>query len=69
DCTHTSEKGCAVISSLKSGEIDESSYENYIKMGREKDHYESTIAERRKKDKSFGKMVNRAVKNKNQNKY
>jgi len=69
DCTHTSEKGCAVISSLKSGEIDESSYENYMKMGREKDHYESTIAERRKKDKSFGKMVNRAVKNKNQNKY
>ena len=69
DCTHTSEKGCAVISALESGEIDKSSYENYMKMGREKDYYEATIAERRKKDKSFGKMVNKAIKNKNQNKY
>ena len=69
DCTHTTEVGCAVISALESGEIDKSSYENYLKMEREKDHYESTIAERRKKDKSFGKMVNKAVKNKNKNKY
>lgn len=69
DCTHTSEKGCAVISALESGEIDKSSYENYLKMEREKDHYESTIAERRKKDKSFGKMVNKAIKNKNQSKH
>ena len=69
DCTHTSEKGCAIISALDSGEIGRSSYENYLKMQREKDHYESTIAERRKKDKSFGKMVNKAIKNKNQSKY
>ena len=69
DCTHTTEIGCAVISSLESGEIDRSSYENYLRMGRENEHYESTVAERRKKDKSFGKMVNKAIKYKNKNKH
>jgi len=68
DCTHMTEMDCAVISALKSGEIDKSSYENYLKMGREKEHYESTIVEKRKKDKNFAKMVNKAIKNKNQNK-
>ena len=65
DCTHTNEKGCAVSLAIESGEIDKSSYENYLKMEREKDHYEATIAERRKKDKSFAKMVNQVVRNKN----
>jgi len=57
DCTHTSETGCAVLSAVDNGEIDEISYENYLKMEREKEHFESTIAERRQKDKDFGKMV------------
>jgi len=57
DCTHTSETGCAVLSAVKDGDIDGNSYENYLKMEREKEHYESTVAERRKKDKDFGKMV------------
>ncbi len=57
DCTHTGESGCAVLSALAEGEIDEASYENYLKMEREKSHFESTVAERRKRDKEFGKMV------------
>lgn len=57
NCTHTTEIDCAVIAALDRGEIDERSYENYLKMEREKEHFESTIAERRKKDKDFGKMV------------
>jgi len=57
NCTHTTEIDCEVIAALDRGEIDESSYENYLKMDREKEHFESTIAERRKKDKDFGKMV------------
>ena len=69
DCSHTTEIDCAVKSALESGKIDKSSYENYLKMEREKDHYESTVAERRKKDKDFGKMVKNYIKNKNQNKY
>lgn len=69
DCTHTSEKGCAVRSAVKVGDVDELSYENYLKMEREKVHFESTVAERRKKEKRFVKMVKKIITEKNQNKY
>ena len=65
DCTHTTEIGCAVIAAVENEEIDKSSYENYLKMEREKEHYESTVAEKRKKDKDFGKMVKTFKKIKN----
>jgi ribosome biogenesis GTPase len=58
DCTHTTEIDCAVIAAVESGEIDRLSYENYLKMEREKEHFESSVAEKRKKDKDFGKMIN-----------
>lgn len=57
DCTHTNEIGCAVIKAVEKGEIDKKSYENYLKMEREKEYFESTVEERRKKDRKFGKMV------------
>lgn len=57
DCTHTSETGCSVIEAVEKGEIDEASYQNFLKMDREKAHFESTVAERRKRDKVFGKMM------------
>lgn len=56
DCTHTSESGCAVLQALENGDLDSSSYENYLKMEKEKEHFESTVAEKRKKEKAFGKM-------------
>jgi ribosome biogenesis GTPase len=69
DCTHTGEAGCAVLEALEKGELDKNSYENYMKMEREKAHFESTLADRKKKDKMFGKIVkdyyNRDVKQKN----
>jgi len=57
DCTHTNEVGCSVIEAVAKGEIDRASYENYLKLVREKSHFESSVVERRKKDKQFGKMV------------
>ncbi len=57
DCTHTTEIDCAVLAAVERGEIDQSSYENYLKMEREKEHFESTVAEKRKKNKGFGKMM------------
>ncbi|MBK8142501.1 MAG: ribosome small subunit-dependent GTPase A [Chitinophagaceae bacterium] len=57
DCTHTNEIGCSVIEAVEKGEIDQASYENYLKLEREKAHFESSVIERRKKDKEFGKMV------------
>lgn len=58
DCTHIKELGCAVLEAIEKGEIDKASYENYLKMERERAHFESTAEEKRKKDKAFGKMIN-----------
>lgn len=68
DCTHTSEPGCSVLEALEKGEIDSLSYENYRKMEREKSHFEATIAEKRKKDKEFGKIIRNYKKERNKNK-
>lgn len=67
DCSHTSETGCAVMAAVEGGEIDQSAYENYLKMQREKEHFESTQAEKRKKDKQFGKMLKNFKKDMRQN--
>ncbi len=69
DCTHTNETGCEVIKAVESGDIDQASYENYLKMEREKTHFESTLAERRKKDKDLGKIIKHFKKTKKSNKY
>jgi ribosome biogenesis GTPase len=57
DCTHTGETGCAVTEAAENGEIDRNAWENYLKLQREKAHFESTVAERRKREKTFGKML------------
>ncbi len=57
DCTHTCEAGCVVIEAVENGSLDRASYDNYLKMEKEKAHFESTVAERRKKDKMIGKWV------------
>lgn len=67
DCTHTNEIGCSVLEAVEKGEIDRNSYENYLKMEKEKTHFESSVAERRKKDKDFGKMVKNYKKEKRKN--
>lgn len=59
DCTHTTEIGCAVLAAMQRGEVDEASYANYQKMKNEAAHFRSTLADRRKKEKAFGKMVKR----------
>lgn len=62
DCSHTHETGCAVIRAVEDGELDKVSYENYLGMQREKAYFESTVAEKRQKDKEFGKMVKQVKK-------
>jgi ribosome biogenesis GTPase / thiamine phosphate phosphatase len=69
DCSHTTETGCSVLEAIENGEIDKTSYENYLKMEKEKTHFESSVIERRKKDKEFGKMVKNYKKGRRINKY
>jgi ribosome biogenesis GTPase len=69
DCTHIHEKGCAVLEAVEKNEIDSHSYENYLKMKKEKRHFEESVVEKRKKDKQFGKLIKNIVKNKQQNRF
>lgn len=69
DCTHTNEIGCSVIEAVEKGDIDQDSYANYLKMEREKAHFEATIEEKRKKDKEFGKIVKNYKKDMKRNTY
>lgn len=69
DCTHTSEKGCAIMSAIENDEIDADSYANFIKMEKEKMHFESDATERKKKDKDLGKMIKSVQKQRRNNKY
>jgi ribosome biogenesis GTPase len=62
DCHHTTELGCAVIAAVEDGRIERAAHENYLKMEREKEHYEASIAEKRQKDRDFGKMVKQVMK-------
>jgi ribosome biogenesis GTPase len=64
DCSHTTEKGCAVLAALQTGEIDEKRYENYLRLSREIAHNQMSLAEKRRKDKQFGKMCKNVLKKK-----
>ncbi len=57
DCTHTNEKGCAVIAAVEAGEINRKSYENYIKMERESAHFEATSADKKRRGKTLAKII------------
>lgn len=57
DCTHTCEAGCEVLANLEQGILDNDSYRSFLKMSKETAYFESSVAERRKKDKAFGKML------------
>lgn len=68
DCTHSGEKGCAVLEAIEKGVIDSLSLENYKRLLREQKHFSETIAERRKKDREFGKMAKTILKEKDKRK-
>jgi ribosome biogenesis GTPase / thiamine phosphate phosphatase len=64
DCKHINEAGCAVIEALNYGTVDKDSYDNYQKIHKEQERFQTTIAEKRKKDKVFGKMIKNYYKGK-----
>ncbi|MBT3251567.1 MAG: ribosome small subunit-dependent GTPase A [Candidatus Marinimicrobia bacterium] len=69
DCTHINEMGCAILEAIENEDLDIGLYNNYQKMIREKTHFESTIMEKRKKDKDFGKMIKNHKKARKHHKY
>jgi ribosome biogenesis GTPase len=62
DCTHIHEPGCAVLSAIKSGRLDEDRYNNYLGLKKEAEYYEMTELEKKRKNSQFGKFVKKAKK-------
>lgn len=62
DCSHTDEPGCAVLEAVQAGVLSRDHYENYLKLREEADFYQMSHAERRKKDRDFGKFLKSAKK-------
>ncbi|MCE9614379.1 MAG: ribosome small subunit-dependent GTPase A [Lentisphaerae bacterium] len=63
NCTHTGEPGCAVLRAVESGGLSEDRYQSYLKLKKEAAFHELSYAEKRKKDRSFGRFIKSAKKN------
>lgn len=62
DCRHTNEPGCAVLAAVHAGEISPESLENFHKLRKESSFNEMSYAEKRKKDRDFGRYIKSAKK-------
>jgi len=62
DCRHTSEPGCAVLEAVNAGAVSREHYENYLKLRGESEFYQMSHAEKRKKDRDFGRFIKSARK-------
>ena len=64
NCSHTNEKGCAILSAIQAGELSKQRYLNYQKMKKESEFNQMSYLEKRNQDKRFGKMVKSIMENK-----
>jgi len=64
DCTHTNEPDCAVLEAVNNGMLDVKVYESYLKLKREAWHFSTSEHEKRKRDKSFSKLIDEVKKRK-----
>jgi ribosome biogenesis GTPase / thiamine phosphate phosphatase len=62
DCSHTGEPGCAVLEAVQSGEISQELYDSFVKLRDESEFHQMSYAEKRKKDRDFGKFIKSAQK-------
>ncbi|WP_298650184.1 ribosome small subunit-dependent GTPase A [uncultured Proteiniphilum sp.] len=64
DCEHINEPGCAVLEAVNSGIVDHKVYESYLKLRREAWHFSTSEHEKRKRGKSFSKLIDEVKKRK-----
>jgi ribosome biogenesis GTPase len=57
DCAHEAEPGCAVQAAIADGSLDPERLRRYRKLQAEDRRNSESIAERRSRDKDFGKMI------------
>lgn len=64
NCTHMQEPGCAVLKAIETGELSEDRHQSYLKLKKENDHYNMSYADKRRKDKEFGRHIKSFLKHK-----
>ncbi len=57
DCRHDTEPGCAVSAAIEGGTLDPDRLRRWRKLLAEDAHNSASLAERRRRDRAFGKMV------------
>jgi ribosome biogenesis GTPase len=65
DCSHGDEPGCAVQDAVLRGELNPRRLSSYRKLMREQAFNSATLAEKRARDKRFGKMIKSILSEKN----
>lgn len=64
NCSHSQEPGCAVLDAIKNSELSEERYASYMKLKKESEQHEMSYVDKRKKDKTFGRFIKSAKKQK-----
>ncbi len=64
DCGHSAERGCAVRAAIERNDLSEERLQDYLKLSKESAFHDLSYAERRKKDRDFGRFVQSAMKHK-----
>lgn len=64
DCKHASEPGCAVTAAIKAGDMDGDRLKRWNKLMNEEAHSTATMAERHAKDRAFGKLIKKSLRDK-----
>lgn len=62
DCSHSNEKGCAVLNAVEEGNLHRAHYQNFIKLRTESEFHDLSYIEKRNKDKAFGRYIKSAKK-------
>lgn len=62
DCSHTGEPGCAVLAAVRAGEINQEAVDSFLKLKEEAAFNDMSYAEKRKKDRDFGRYIKAAKK-------
>lgn len=63
-CRHESEPGCAVRVAIESGALEEARYRRWRKLASEEARNSESLHERHARDRAFGRMVRRIMKDK-----
>lgn len=64
DCRHVTEPGCAVLAAIESGALDVGRVKRWRKLAAEEAYNAESLAERRARDRAFGKMVRSIMRDK-----